>query len=248
MHIRLATPRDLHRLAEITVTSLEDDPTFPYMWRYRHEYPEDNFFWWQLQLTDDLCNKKYTFLVTVTDNDDDFAQDVPTDTIVAWAIWERLGNSAAARARWARKNTWHNAFDILVIKATAWSISKRYSRRDADPARVGAFIEEEARVRATFFTPDYPEMWYMQLLVTHRDFRRHGAASRLVAWGTTEADSEGIHCGTESSPMGEPVYKSFGFREIGRMTVQVEGDQETLDFPVMLRAPRTKAARDEKMS
>jgi len=47
--------------------------------------------------------------------------------------------------------------------------------------------------------------------------------------------------------MGEPVYKSFGFQEIGRMTVQVEGDLETLDFPVMLRAPRTKAARDEKM-
>lgn len=79
----------------------------------------------------------------------------------------------------------------------------------------------------------------MQLLVTHRDFRRHGAASQIVQWGATQADAERVWSGTESSPMGRPVYESVGFYEVGRMVIQVEGDEAKLDFPVMLREPKS---------
>ncbi|CZT48097.1 uncharacterized protein RSE6_08750 [Rhynchosporium secalis] len=57
MYIRGATARDLHRLAEITITSLKNDPAFDFMWPYRHEYPKDNFFFWQQTLQSWLYDK-----------------------------------------------------------------------------------------------------------------------------------------------------------------------------------------------
>ena len=125
MHIRLATTRDLHRLAQITVTSLVDDPAFDYMWPKRQEFPEDNFFFWQLQLQQWLYDPKKTFLVMVSD-----AEDPPIggktvlvpDTIVSYVVWERLGHSSAARHRWAEKDTWHNLLDSAFTLgfAVAW--------------------------------------------------------------------------------------------------------------------------------
>ena len=114
MHIRLATTRDLHRLTQITVTSLVDDPAFDYVWSKRHEFPEDNFFFWQLQLKKWLYDPKQTFLVMVLG-----AQDPPPSeetpviphTIISYAIWDRLGHSEIARSRWAEKDTWQNLLD-----------------------------------------------------------------------------------------------------------------------------------------
>ena len=114
MHIRLATTRDLPRLIWITVTSLVDDPAFDYMWPKRHEFPEDNFSFWQLQLEKWLYDPKKTFLVMVLE-----AQDPPPskgtpvipDTIISCVIWERLGHSAIAKRRWAEKDTWKNLLD-----------------------------------------------------------------------------------------------------------------------------------------
>jgi hypothetical protein len=71
MRLRLATTRDLHRLTEITTTSLIDDPTYDYMWVKRKEYPEDNFFWWQLKLERHLYDKNSTFLVVEVDGEED---------------------------------------------------------------------------------------------------------------------------------------------------------------------------------
>ena len=114
MHIRLATTRDLHRLTQITVTSLVDDPAFDYMWPKRHEFPEDNFFFWQLQLKKWLYDPKQTFLVMVLGaQDPPPSEETPVipDTIISYVIWERLGHSEIARRRWAEKDTWQNLLD-----------------------------------------------------------------------------------------------------------------------------------------
>ena len=58
------------------MTSLTDDPAFDYMWPKRHEFPEDNFFFWQLQLKEWLYNPKQTILVMVLDVED---HPVPAD-------------------------------------------------------------------------------------------------------------------------------------------------------------------------
>jgi hypothetical protein len=122
MRLRLATTRDLHRLTEITTTSLIDDPTYDYMWVKRKEYPEDNFFWWQLKLERHLYDKKSTFLVVEVDGEKD-TRDAekptrPAATIISYGIWERFGSNNAARERFAAKNTWLNALDSKLFLAS----------------------------------------------------------------------------------------------------------------------------------
>lgn len=121
MHVRLATTRDLHRLAQITTTSLMDDPTFDYTWSKRHEFPKDNFFW-QLTLKECLYDPRQTFLVIVLDAADHAIgenENVVADIIISYAVWGRIGDSAAARRRREKKNTWQNLLD----SASALSIT-----------------------------------------------------------------------------------------------------------------------------
>lgn len=114
MHLRVATTRDLHRLAEITTSSLKDDPAFDYMWPKWREFPEDNFFFWQLKLKSWLYDKTTLFIVAVTDAGDPGpkgeSEAIP-DTIISYCIWERFGNSNEAKRIYAEKNTWQNMLD-----------------------------------------------------------------------------------------------------------------------------------------
>ena len=114
MHIRRATTRDLPRLTQITVTSLVDDPTFDYLYPKRHDFPEDNYYFWQLQLKKWLYDPKKEFLVVVLGAQDPIPPEerppIP-DTVISFVVWERLGHSATAKRGWAKKNTWQNFLD-----------------------------------------------------------------------------------------------------------------------------------------
>jgi hypothetical protein len=120
MHIRPATARDLHRLAEITVTSLKDDPAFDFTWSRWRQYPEDNFFFWQLKLEKWLYSKKTNFIVMVLDAEDPGPDDgnkrgaVAPGTVISYCIWARNGKSDTAKKIWREKNTWLNKIDSCV--------------------------------------------------------------------------------------------------------------------------------------
>ena len=141
IRLRPATTRDLHRVTEITTTSLIDDLTYDYMWPKRKQYPEDNFFWWQLKLERHLYDKRSVFLVVeiegsgpslsqsqscdipssgardvttsaVTTADESQRQSqTPKSTIISYGIWIRMGSNQAARERFAKKNAWMNVLD-----------------------------------------------------------------------------------------------------------------------------------------
>jgi hypothetical protein len=81
----------------------------------------------------------------------------------------------------------------------------------------------------------------MELLVTDVKYRRRGAATALVKWGTQKADEEGVPCRVEASPMGRPVYRSCGFVDIKPWEVTARGQDETLEFWVMRREPNHQA-------
>ena len=92
------------------------------------------------------------------------------------------------------------------------------------------------------------EMWNLKLLVTDRPFRRRGAATRLVKWGTAEADNEGVCCGVAASAMAGRVYQRCGFKILKATVVHVQGQDEDLIYLVMRRDIRFSASmRSQKM-
>ena len=123
---------------------------------------------------------------------------------------------------------------VSTARIEAWLISRKYERRDADMQRLAAISKAAENDRNECFA-GISEMWNLELLVTDRPFRRRGAATRLVKWGTAEADKEGICCGVAASGMGAQVYEICGFTKLKTAVVSVHGQDESLKYDVMRR-------------
>jgi predicted acetyltransferase len=72
-------------------------------------------------------------------------------------------------------------------------------------------------------------------LVTHPDFRRRGAATMICEWGQKEACKDGKSLTLLATPMGKPLYLSLGYEIIGKVVVQVEGEEERLEVDAMVK-------------
>ncbi|PWY81635.1 acyl-CoA N-acyltransferase [Aspergillus sclerotioniger CBS 115572] len=53
--------------------------------------------------------------------------------------------------------------------------------------------------------------FYLDMLATHTDYRRRGAARLLLEWGCEVADQENFPIYIDSSEEGRPIYERFGF-------------------------------------
>lgn len=81
----------------------------------------------------------------------------------------------------------------------------------------------------------HPNNWHLELLFTHPDHRKQGAATKLLRWGLEQAGKEGADLGVESSPMGFSLYQSLGFSLIDQRAVKVDQDKAELEVLVMYR-------------
>jgi GNAT superfamily N-acetyltransferase len=52
------------------------------------------------------------------------------------------------------------------------------------------------------------------MLGVHPSHQGRGIASKLLKWGLTRADAEGVETYLSSSPEGKPVYEKYGFRSV----------------------------------
>lgn len=115
---------------------------------------------------------------------------------------------------------------------------QKYQRQDGDSARLEAVAAAFQSVREKYLS-DITDWCSPQLLVTNRNFRRRGAATKVIQWGTIQADKEGIVSGVdEANEMGAPLYKSLGFQKLTTWVVQVPGGSDWLTYDAMRREPR----------
>ncbi|RFU29437.1 hypothetical protein B7463_g6908, partial [Scytalidium lignicola] len=61
--------------------------------------------------------------------------------------------------------------------------------------------------------------WYLELLATRMEYQGKGAGGKLIRWGLEKADEEDVETYLEGSPDGVPIYRRFGFEEVGRLNV-----------------------------
>ena len=68
--------------------------------------------------------------------------------------------------------------------------------------------------------------WFLEALATRPEWQGKGAAGMLMRWGLKRVDEEGTEAYLEASPHGKPVYEHFGFREVDRLVLGLEGQGE----------------------
>lgn len=135
------------------------------------------------------------------------------------------------------------------VPTTFWSASlsarvgvKRPSdhpeRLDANPARMLEFRKQLHKAKTAWFDSRYgDEQLNLMVLATHPDYRRRGAATLLVRWGVDQAARRGAAITLFSSPMGLPLYTKLGFRPVGLVHCQVDGEEEFVELPGMIWEP-----------
>jgi Sortase and related acyltransferases len=52
------------------------------------------------------------------------------------------------------------------------------------------------------------------MLGVHPSQEGKGLGSKLLRWGLTRADAEGVEVYLSASPAGRPLYLKYGFREV----------------------------------
>ncbi|KAA8914879.1 hypothetical protein FN846DRAFT_915541 [Sphaerosporella brunnea] len=235
--VREAILPDLARIATICIESLPDDPTFDYLWRYRHRYAADNHFFWLQKLKEQMFDPRYTMMVAVLYSS--AAEKPMAETIISFALWERNGNTRAAR-KWVReRKTLNNRLHNLLTHAENWLISKRYQRRDADFARLEVFGKAMDDIHKKYWEHQYANNFRLDLLCTIPAHRRKGAGMMLTLWGMNLAKLAGASVGVESSPMGLYLYERLGFKLQEVRRVRVDQDDEELLVRVMALAAGT---------
>lgn len=81
------------------------------------------------------------------------------------------------------------------------------------------------------------------MLGTLPEYERRGAGSKLTQWGLNRARQEHVPITLFSSPRAVTLYKKLGFREVGTVHVQVDGESEFMEFPGMVWEPRMGRGR-----
>ena len=90
MPVRVATPADYPRMAEVSAAAfMEDDVYGRFMFPHRRVYPADYTTMWERRINVYATSPAREHLVS---------EDATTGAIVAWACWERVGPGATARA------------------------------------------------------------------------------------------------------------------------------------------------------
>ncbi|GIK06125.1 hypothetical protein Aspvir_001768 [Aspergillus viridinutans] len=67
------------------------------------------------------------------------------------------------------------------------------------------------------------QFYYLDMLVTHPDYRRQGAGSMLIQWGCDRADGEGVPAYVDAHHAAAPLYRKFGFRDRTDVQVDLQG-------------------------
>lgn len=88
-------------------------------------------------------------------------------------------------------------------------------------------------------------------MVTHPSHRGKGAAGLLIRWGVEQAEKDQVPAYLEAGVMGRPIYKRYGFVQIGDL---LEVDLKEFDVNTVFKMckmayfPRTKATEDVKIA
>jgi len=74
----------------------------------------------------------------------------------------------------------------------------------------------------SYFSPENVRCRYIVGLVVHPEHQGKGIGKALMRWGTDRCDEDGVYCWVQSSMGARGAYESVGFREVGRLKLDLD--------------------------
>jgi ribosomal protein S18 acetylase RimI-like enzyme len=69
---------------------------------------------------------------------------------------------------------------------------------------------------------------------THPEYRNRGVATKLIRWGLELANEQEKAVAVVGNSTGSKLYKSLGFKIMGTVLVQMEGEEEKMELSAMI--------------
>ncbi|KAJ5591692.1 uncharacterized protein N7459_002061 [Penicillium hispanicum] len=151
-------------------------------------------------------------------------------------------NTPGLRTWWDeanRRDLLHNSLRryLKVVDPAAPGLMVAYAKWDLDPSASGERFppwhgESDHEACEHLFTVLEEERkrflagrkhYYLDMLVTHPDYRGQGAASMLIQWGCDLADQNGVLVYLDAHEDAASLYQSFGFKGREDIGVTSEG-------------------------
>lgn len=110
-----------------------------------------------------------------------------------------------------------------------------HERRDANPTHMKVYSKAISSGFAKYFATYGKEQLFLDMLVTHPNFRRRGAGTMLCNWGRDEAVRKGWTLTVMASPMGRFLYEHLGYTLVGSEKVQADGEDEQFDIDSLVK-------------
>ncbi|KAJ4269899.1 hypothetical protein NW762_001568 [Fusarium torreyae] len=206
--LRQATKDDLDNITWIIVNAYPDDPGCDYRFPYRDEYPSDFWKWTRVEYEEYLnqSDKFVNMVVTAPVLDHGEVVHQP----ISIGVW-----------------------DLAVRTDFTGGDHGINERRDANPQHMSEFTTSCSDGFKKHFRR-YGYQMPLWSLATHPDFRRRGAATMICQWGQKEGLKRNQPQSLLASPMGKPLYLSLGYKVVGTVVVQVDGEEEKLEMDAMI--------------
>lgn len=214
--LRQATIDDLDDITWIVTNSLPDDPGTDYRFPYRDKHPEDFWKWTKEEYAEyfERPDKFYVMVVTAPVEDDGEIIHQP----VAIGVWDLIVTSEFMPS---------GTSCLPPSKSKTDDQDHRINeRRDANPMHMEAYTSTLQSEFKRYFIPVGREQVPLWALYTHPDFRRRGAGTMICKWGIKQAVDTNRHLTLCATPMGKLLYLSLGYKSLGKIVVQIEGEEE----------------------
>lgn len=257
--LRPATKADLDAITRVVQAGFPDDPGCDYKFPYRDQYPADFWKWTRLQYEEYLDQpEKYAVLVATTTHAEIHAHELADGSgrtngslsenkeplVIAMAVWDMavlvkpkgggkktlLTYDLSSFPSFASPVSFFS--DMRMLCASDLGINER---RDANPLHMKVYAETNSFAWDKYLAPYGDEQLNLWWLITHPDFRRRGAGTMLCNWGQTEAIKRGYILSVGAGPMGQSLYEHLGYSFLGSETVQVQGEEESLEIVEMVK-------------
>jgi len=228
LKIRPALASDLDALTWIGLAAFPFEPQWPYRYPFAADFPEDHkkFTWIRYSEWLDAASTPECIIMVA---ESPSLEDQNVTKVVGLSIW-----------RIPRRGPKGESNDKLKPPEA------NPLRRDANPLHVAAYRKSIGQAQEEFFDRAYGKnQLSLAQLATHPDYFRRGAATMLLEWGVALGRKESWSITVFAGPMAYNLYRRFGFKTLVKVTTQVLGEKEKLEFPGMAWEP-IDSASDEK--